>query len=427
MQTIKTNPVLEELKTSLFGQIQALSEKNGTGTFAQSVLEKAGHLTFPGTKNEEWKYSPFSPKKDSQFVLSKGQSKEAAKKTTLENCYILHFSDGWFSESESILPTAKGIQIGPLENPLNELPGYENNLFGQLNLATASVVGLSVHIAPLVVVDKPIVFSFSYSSTNPDSWVQPRIQAVVGERAEVSFAEIGHFPDQTNLVVNSVVEIQVGASAQVWWTNIENGSAGLSLIHQTRVTIEEKSVFQHIVLSMGEGFIRNNLEIAVRGTLADAHMYGLTLGNHGFHVDHHTFVNHKAENTTSNQLYKTILGGKSTGIFNGKILVDQVAQKTNAYQSSKNILISNDAKVFAKPQLEIFADDVKCSHGATIGQLDEEPIFYLRSRGLDEITARKLLIQAFASEVLGKIPDEKFRNKISKLVESGMEQLVFKA
>jgi Fe-S cluster assembly protein SufD len=123
-------------------------------------------------------------------------------------------------------------------------------------------------------------------------------------------------------------------------------------------------------------------------------------------------------------LYKGVFGGKSTGVFNGKILVDQEAQKTNAYQSSKNILLSPDAKVYAKPQLEIFADDVKCSHGATIGQLDEEPVFYLRSRGLDLATARMLLVQAFASEILMKIDNKKLRELVESEVLSEMDRMI---
>ena len=185
-----------------------------------------------------------------------------------------------------------------------------------------------------------------------------------------------------------------------------------------------KAVFQHVVISMGEGYLRNNLEIKINGSQGDAHMYGLTLGNHKLLVDHHTFINHKPENTTSNQLYKGVFTGKSTGVFNGKILVDQEAQKTNAYQSSKNILLSPDAKVYAKPQLEIFADDVKCSHGATIGQLDEEPVFYLRTRGLDLATARMLLVQAFASEILMKIDNKNLRELVESEVLAEMDRMI---
>jgi len=420
---MKTNPQLEDLKQSLLAQIQSVSnEKSST------FLEEIDKLQFPNAKNEEWKYSPFSVSKESTYILKTGQGKSIGSipSEDFNDCHLLVFLDGSYAENLSSTEVLKGVTFSKIDHLKSFTTGYENNIFSQLNDSTANLSGLSVKVAERVVVEKPIVIFHLNSNTESAAWVQPRIQVQVGEKAEVSFAEIWQSDGVQPVVTNAVQEIDIEKSAIVKWFSLEKGNKDSSLINQSRVEVAEKAIFQHIVISLGEGFIRNNLEIKINGIEADAHMYGLSLGSNKLHVDHHTFVNHKAENTTSNQLYKSIFSGKATGVFNGKILVDQIAQKTNAYQSSKNILLSSEAKVYAKPQLEIFADDVKCSHGATIGQLDEEPIFYLRSRGLDEATAKQMLVQAFASEILMKVSNKSIQALFEKEVMAEMERLIVK-
>jgi Fe-S cluster assembly protein SufD len=408
--------ILEELKSNLLEQLKELGNA--------SALESAKSLNFPLAKNEEWKYSPFSIPKNTTFQVLSGEEKSAFqfRNQELEDCHFLVFANGIFQASLSA-SHIEGIEIEAIDNAKDQSQPYENNIFNPLNLATAHLSGLRIKVKNQAVIEKPVLF-LHIVSENGNAWIQPRIQMEVGEKANVCFGELWQVENQQNTVFNMVSEVEVKPSAFVKWISFEKVSKQTSLINQTRVEVREKAVFQHVVVALGEGFSRNNLEIRIHGEEGDAHMYGLTLGNQKLHVDHHTYINHKAENTTSNQLYKGIFSGKSTGVFNGKIFVDQAAQKTNAYQSSKNILISNDAKVFAKPQLEIFADDVKCSHGATIGQLDEEPIFYLRSRGLDEATAKHLLIQAFASEILMQIPHEPLRKMMEQEVLDEMNHMI---
>jgi len=419
---MKINPQLEDLKTSLLTQIQSLTGQKSE----QEALNEAATLSFPNSKNEEWKYSPFSVVKDTNYLVRAGQGLAVGSIPTedLADCHLIVFLDGAYNQNLSSKEEIKGLKIGEIKDFKGFTKSYEHNIFDQLNSSTANISGLSIEVSPKTIIEKPIVIHHINSQSDSAAWVQPRIQVKVGEKAEVSFAEIWESEGNQTIVSNAVLEIDVAQSSFVKWFSLEKSNKDSSLVNQTRVEAGEKAVFQHIVVSLGDGYIRNNLEIKINGTQADAHMYGLSLGSARLHVDHHTFVNHKAENTTSNQLYKSIFSGKATGVFNGKILVDQVAQKTNAYQSSKNILLSNDAKVYAKPQLEIFADDVKCSHGATIGQLDEEPIFYLRSRGLDEATAKQMLVQAFASEILMKISNNVLHSLFSKEVEAEMERLI---
>ena len=419
-KSLKISAQMESLKASLLAQLGSLSSNQ---TVAKAI-QSAGEQHFPVAKNEEWKYSPFSVPRDAAFQLRTLAGSASGQYSSLpEGDFVaLHIVDGVYqSVVNKVLPA--GISIQPITELEQMIDGYEQNIFNALNAATAHVGGFRLEVAPHAEVNQTILFAFHFSDTEAAAWIQPRIQISVGENAKASFAERWVFPAGHTAVANAITEVQVSAGAHVTWSSLEQCVSGASLINQTRVTVEEKAVFQHVVVAIGEGYVRNNLEIKINGTEGDAHMYGLSLGSNRLHVDHHTFVNHKAENTTSNQMYKGIMGGKSTGVFNGKILVDQAAQKTNAYQSSKNILLSNDAKVYAKPQLEIFADDVKCSHGATIGALDEVPIFYLRSRGLDENTAKLLLIQAFASEVLMKIDDQKWHDYVQGEVMATMQAM----
>lgn len=411
------NKKLEELKSDL---IQQARSWNLPGS--ELPLAAAEVSGFPGVKSEEWKYSPLPIKADQIFVLKGNGNTVSAELPSFPVSGIcqLVFVDGRFEAGLSdALPEGVSLQQG--FSPL--LEGFENLLLSHMNDATAPSLSVQVQVAEQAKVETLIVFRFVQSQTEAASWTQARLQITIGKGAQVSFMEYAE-PDAQPAMLNSVTEILVAEEALAYWFNLEEVPAARMVVNQTRISVAEKARFEHVAVSMGEGFVRNNLEIKITGEEGDAHMYGLSLGSQKFHVDHHTFVNHKPENTTSNQLYKGIFAGRSKGVFNGKILVDQEAQKTNAYQSSKNILIGSDAGVFAKPQLEIFADDVKCSHGATIGQLDEEPIFYLRSRGLDLNTARMLLIQAFASEVLFKIQHPDVRNWVEQKVLARMDQML---
>jgi Fe-S cluster assembly protein SufD len=176
-----------------------------------------------------------------------------------------------------------------------------------------------------------------------------------------------------------------------------------------------------VTISLGEGIVRNNLNMVMDAERCESHLYGLYLQQGNGHIDNHTIVDNVSPNCYSNELYKGVMDGHATGVFNGKIFVRQDAQKTNAYQSNKNILLSDNASVNTKPQLEIFADDVKCSHGCTVGRLDDEGLFYLRSRGIREKIARSLLLHAFAVDVLEQIKNGALRQYIDKLIEERLE------
>ncbi len=206
---------------------------------------------------------------------------------------------------------------------------------------------------------------------------------------------------------------------------LQNDCENASQVNRTYVNQKRDSVYSNYVFSLSGEIIRNNLHISLDDENTIGNMYGLYLLDGKEHVDNHTVVDHRFPNCESNELYKGVLAGNSIGVFNGKIFVRQDAQKTNAYQQNRNLLISDNATINTKPQLEIWADDVKCSHGCTVGQLDEEQLFYLRSRGIDTDSARALMVYAFASEIVEKQPIEGLKeylfNAISKKLEFTLE------
>lgn len=393
----------ESLKSSLLEQIRNVVDFSDDKEFALTQLH------FPVKKQEEWKYSIPNFLADSYQLSSLQEVPVSSIPSGLpaDACKMV-FVNGVFSSelSDKSLPSGLEISFGPLNNSIKP---FEENLFGKLNEASAEKQGIHLHVQKNASIEKSILLVHIIPSTGHSNWIQPSISIHLEANSSASFGEIWEGLPADHFVANAVNEIRLESGANLHWLHIQDGTSDGIIINQTRVACAANSLFRHIVLSAGSGFVRNNLDIHIEGSGAHADMFGLSLGNGSFHCDHHSFLHHAVPNTTSNQLYKGIYSGKSTGVFNGKILVDQIAQKTNAYQSGRNILLSPDAKVYAKPQLEIFADDVKCSHGATIGQLDEEPLFYLRSRGLDLATARLLLVRAFASEILMQINSDSLR------------------
>jgi Fe-S cluster assembly protein SufD len=217
------------------------------------------------------------------------------------------------------------------------------------------------------------------------------------------------------------MEVIVEEGANIGYYKIQNDKVQSSQVSTTHFRQVGKSMIHAVTISLNGGIVRNNLNIALEAEYSEAHLYGLYFQNGSSHVDNHTIVDHVSPHCQSNELYKGILNDNASAVFNGKIFVRQPAQKTNAYQHNKNILLSDNASVNTKPQLEIFADDVKCSHGCTIGQLDEEGMFYLRSRGIPERIARSLLVHAFAIDILEHIRLEPLRQYVDRLISKRLE------
>ncbi|MGB1451201.1 MAG: Fe-S cluster assembly protein SufD, partial [Marinirhabdus sp.] len=284
-----------------------------------------------------------------------------------------------------------------------------------LNTAFAKE-GAYIYIPKHKEVEKPIeIINFS-TGNEAAVMLQPRNLIVVGENAHVQLIERHQSLSKNAVLTNSVTEIFAEKRAVVDYYKIQNDLPTTSLIDHTYVNQEEQSHVKVHTFSLGGKIVRNNLNFYQQGEHCDSTLKGITILEGKQHTDHNTLVHHIKPNCESHQDYKGIYADTSTAVFNGKVLVEKEAQKTDAFQQNNNILIDDRATINAKPQLEIFADDVKCSHGCTIGQLDENALFYLRSRGIAVKEARALLMYAFANNVLESVKIPQLKARINKLI-----------
>jgi len=236
------------------------------------------------------------------------------------------------------------------------------------------------------------------------------------EQAEIQIVETYTSLGVSESMTNQVMEIVVEQGAQLYYYKIQNDSSFASQVTSTHIRQVGKSEVHTVTISLDGGIVRNNLHVIMEAPYSESRLYGLYFQRKKTHIDNHTIVDNVAPNCLSNELYKGILDDKATGVFNGKVFVRKDAQKTNAFQSNRNVLLSDDATINAKPQLEIFADDVKCSHGCTVGSLDLEGLFYLQSRGIPYHTAISLLLQGFAVDILEKIKLPSIREYVETLI-----------
>ena len=265
-------------------------------------------------------------------------------------------------------------------------------------------------------VEKPVEVLFLSAGGQSVSVVKNHIE--ISKSASARFRFLFRSADSSSYLTNSITTIHVSANAQFELDQLQFESPAATHYNRTDVTQHRDSKFSINTFSLDGKLIRNDLNIISEGENTETHMRGLYMVNGQQHVDNHTLMDHRVPNCYSNELYKGVMDGKATGVFNGKVFVRRDAQKINAFQSNANVLLSDDARINSKPELEIYADDVKCSHGSTTGQMDEEALFYLRARGIGEESAKKLLIRAYAGEVLDAISDESFRLYLEELIDS---------
>ncbi|MGY0425990.1 MAG: Fe-S cluster assembly protein SufD, partial [Polaribacter sp.] len=284
-----------------------------------------------------------------------------------------------------------------------------------LNTAFATE-GAYINIPKNTEVEKPIqILSFTTGS-KAATMIQPRSLLVVGENAQVQIIERHQSLTNNAVLTNAVTEIFADKSANVDYYKIQNDNMNASLIDNSYVEQQSNSVVSVHTFSFGGNITRNNLNFYQKGEHINSILKGITIIEGKQHVDHYTLVHHIAPNCESHQDYKGIYDERSTAVFNGKIVVEKEAQKTNAYQQNNNVLVSDDATINAKPQLEIFADDVKCSHGCTIGQLDDNALFYMQQRGIPKKEGKALLMFAFANTVLESVRIPEVKQRITKLI-----------
>ena len=389
-------------------------------------------LGFPTKKDEAWKYTSLAK------LLKNDYSIFPKKETTTElkdvkkyflydiDTYKVVFIDGIYSPFLSDT-THDGIDVCLLSAALTKdkykatIETYFNTIAKKDDSLTAlntafTKEGAYIYIPKSVVAEKPIqILHFSTSEQGP-MLLQPRNLIVAEENAQVQIFERHQSLVPHQVLTNAVTEIFAAENAIVDYYKVQNDLDEASLIDNTYVAQKGKSHVSVHTFSFGGQLIRNNLNFYQKGEYIDSTMKGITIIGDRQHVDHYTLVDHAQPNCESHQDYKGIYADKSVGVFNGKIYVNQIAQKTNAFQKNNNILLDNTATINTKPQLEIFADDVKCSHGCTIGQLDEDALFYLRSRGIPKREAKGLLTYAFANNVLESVKISALKLRINKLI-----------
>jgi Fe-S cluster assembly protein SufD len=384
----------------------------------ESAFEQLKQLTLPTTKHEEWKYTNLRQLAQMQFQAATAAASAAPALpeglALPADSSVLVFVNGVFQADFSKIKPQAGLKVYTWAEALQAAPELllkhfgkiaqdtSSNYFNALNTAYAHE-GTVLHVEKNKVIEAP-VFIYYLGDTSQNFNAQHRNLWVLEENSQARIIELYQSSGEGKGFFNQVSEISLAAAARLDYYKIQNESAGeLYHINLTEVQLHDKSYFAANTLSFAGRLVRNNLHVRIAGQHCEAFLNGLTLLDGQSHTDHHTLVDHQQPNSYSNELYKGIFDGKATGVFNGKIYVQQDAQKTNAFQQNRNILLSKEAGIYTKPQLEIWADDVKCSHGATTGQLDEDALFYLRARGISLDSARALLMQAFAGEVLERI------------------------
>ena len=386
---------------------------------------------FPTKKEEAWKYTSLNS------ILKHDYSVFPKQENALEyneiKKYFIHdidsfkivFIDGKYSSHLS-QTTHDGMDICLMSAALSK-PKYRiliENYFNKIatkdsltSLNTAfSSEGAYIHIPKNKLVQKPIQILHFSTGQEAALMLQPRNLIVVDENSHVQIIERHQSLTENPILTNSVTEIYTNKRAIVDYYKIQNDNENASLIDNTFINQKQESVASVHTFSFGGNLTRNNLNFFQNGERIDSTLKGVTIIGNKQHVDHNTLVHHIEPNCESHQDYKGIFGNNATGVFNGKVIVNKEAQKTNAYQANNNILISDKATVNTKPQLEIFADDVKCSHGCTIGQLDESAMFYMRSRGIPEKEAKALLMYAFSNNVLSSVKIPQIKQRITKII-----------
>jgi Fe-S cluster assembly protein SufD len=393
----------------------------------KEALDAFNEVGIPTLKHENWKYTKlaFMHQFDFELSLSGSLSKEELEALVPRfDAYRLVFVNGRFEENLSDVVQEKGLLIRNLADVLadstisalySKIADYKKDPFLALNAAMA-FEGAYIKVDRNAVIDKPLHIVVINDSKDKSTKAYFRNLIDVAENASVKIIETNHTLGVNASLTNSVSEVFVAQNARAEYHKLQADTEKSYYFGNIQVQQERDSHFKTSVLSLSGKFIRNNINTVLNGTGCQSDMDGFYYVDADNTIDNHTYLDHAMPNCESNEFYKGIMNDKGTGIFNGKIMVRQDAQKTNAYQSNKNILLSDDATINTKPELEIYADDVKCSHGATCGYLDEESLFYLRARGIGEKEARTLLLNAFAGEVIERIGIEDLRNYATELV-----------
>jgi Fe-S cluster assembly protein SufD len=429
-----------DLKEKLLSSFMAFEEKIDVDTDLHNIRTEAIKTFeakgFPTKRDEAWKYTSLNSVLKNDFSVFPKEENVVDYATVKK--YFLHeidtykvvFIDGIFSSFLSST-THDGLDVCLMSSALtkpkykeviekyfNKIANIEDSLTS-LNTAFAAE-GAYINIPKNKVADKPIEIMYLSTGNEAALMVQPRNLIIVGKNAQVQIIERHQSLNSNPVLTNSVTEIFAHERAIVDYYKIQNDLLTANLVDNTYIAQKRESNASVHTFSFGGNITRNNLNFYHQGDHVESTLKGITIIKEKQFVDHYTLVRHAEPDCQSHQNYKGIFNDNATGVFNGKIYVEKEAQKTDAFQQNNNILLSDKATINAKPQLEIFADDVKCSHGCTIGQLDENAMFYMQSRGIPQKEAKALLMYAFSNEVIESIRIPELKNRITKIIAQNL-------
>ena len=405
---------------------------NGTNRKLQDLrkaaIDRFRELGFPSPKAEAWKYTNIGNVLKREYSVHLAAPQTGVSRSDVEghlipemDAHVVVLVNGrYMSDLSDLGELPAGVIIAGLEEASRRHSDLVNMYFGRaakdddvftaLNTAF-TLDGLFVYVPRGRVLEKPL-HVINLIAANEDLFLQPRNLIVFEEGSQARIVETGGDLGAAHTFTNVVTEVFVGSRAVVDMYAIQDGGPKASLVSNIEAHQEGESVLSTFTVTLTGEVVRNNLTVVPDGEHCETHLFGLFLPIGDTHVDNHTLVDHAKPNCMSNELYKGVIDDQGSGVFNGKVFVRRDAQKTNAFQENKTILLSDTATMNAKPELEIYADDVKCSHGATTGQLDREALFYLRSRGIPEKEARGMLLHAFARDVIDEIKIEPLRTML---------------
>jgi Fe-S cluster assembly protein SufD len=397
-----------------------------------SAVSEFERIGFPTKKNEEWRFTNVTPIVNTDFTIKK----DGVKKNLIEKLaeykfdanVVVIYNGNYSSELSKISEESGKVFIGSFADAYSKgfdkafeehFGKYANDKVDGFTALNTSMInsGLFVYVSKGASLKKPVMVINFIEDSDTEIFANHRNLIVVEEGGNAEVSEVYYANGKKASFSNVVTEVFIGENAELHHNKIQNEGDNAFHVGTTQVEQKNHSRLFSMTVSWGGSLLRNNLNSVINGSGIDCYFRGFYLTKGEQIIDNHTLADHAMPGSHSNEFYKGILDEKGTGIFNGKIMVRQDAQKTNAYQTNKNVLLTNEATINSKPQLEIFADDVKCSHGATTGQINPDEIFYLRARGISEYEAKKLLLSAYAHEIIDEVKNEELRSLMVKVLE----------
>ena len=425
----------------LFRNSSSLLHADGNGamkSLREEALRQFMKQGYPTRKLEAWKYTNLNPALEVPYHYDLNPQGEKVDISRIFQCEIHNFEtylfsqlNGWYVwQNAPMSQLPEGAWVGSLRTAKQQFPEIFEKHYGKytdvskgaleaLNTAFA-MDGIFIYVPENTVIEKPVQM-VNIVNTKHNIFIQPRNLIVLGKNAQLTLVHCDDSIQHGHNFTNAVSEFFIDENASLNYYKLQNKDDECTLINNNHFCLSDYSRLTSTTLTFNGGLIRNESKVLINGTGAEANLYGLYLMDRKQHVDNRVFVDHAKPGSYSNELYKGIVDEHASAAFYGHILVRRDAQQTNAYQNNRNISLTDTARVDTNPFLEIYADDVKCSHGATVGQLDQDALFYMRTRGICERNARMLLMYAFAAEIAQKISIPALVQRTEEMIEKRLK------